>query len=195
MYGRYFIMVLVILGSIFSSIAYFPYVNAISFKNDYMLYIYGSKTCPHCHSLANYLIDNEMVFTWFWIEDEENFNYLKRIASDFDLTRGTPTVIVYSSGKPVAIVVGAVLNDDFWRRIIDNPSNVLKIYLGESLIKEVQIPQDFQEKYIAIHTASYDEVKAFAKGAEPIDIVNYIPTIIILMILVGMVIVVMKGRR
>ena len=170
-------------------------VFSLSFNNDYMLYVYGSKSCPHCHRLANYLIDRNMAFTWFWIEDKDNFNYLKRISEDFGITRGTPTVIVYSGGKPVAIIVGAVLNDNFWKNVIDKPANALRIYIGESLTREIPIPQDFDSKYIAVKAASFDDVRTYAKGAEPTDIIEYLPTIILLIILVSMVVVIMKGRK
>lgn len=160
-------------------------IYAIEFSNDYMLYVYGSRSCPHCHTLANYLIDRGMTFTWFWIEDQDNLDNFKALARDLDISQGTPTVIVYVNGRPSAIVLGAITDDNFWRNIIDNPGSSLKIFYGDTLIKEIPIPKNFTEKYISATPASYEDVRSYAKGVEARNLLEFLPTFILLAILVG----------
>ena len=163
---------------------------AIDFTNDYMLYVYGSRSCPHCHTLANYLIDKEMAFTWFWIEDKDNLDVLKNMVEDLEISQGTPTTVVYVNGKPVAIVLGAITEDSFWKNIIDNPSNSLRIFYGDKLIKEIPVPSNFTQKYIAKNPASYDDVKTYAKGSAETNPFEYLPTIILIALLIGAVILI-----
>ncbi len=167
---------------------------SLDFTNDYILYVYGSRSCPHCHTLANYLIDNELAFTWFWIEDEENLNVLKSLVEDLDITQGTPTTIVYVGDRPAAIVLGAITEDSFWENIVNNPGENLKVFYGDRLIKEMPIPNSFTDKYIAKNPASYEDVYSYAKGTSQGDPLEYIPTIILIALLIGAILLVYMRR-
>lgn len=173
----------------------FSMVYPSDFTGDYVLYVYGSRSCPHCHTLANYLIDKDLKFTWFWIEDEENLNVLKALVRDLNITQGTPTTIVYVDNRPTAIVLGAIVEDSFWKNIIDNPSENLRIYYGDKLIREIPIPSGFTEKYIPKNPASYDDIYSYAKGTTQEDPLEYLPSLILIAVLIGAVILIYLRRR
>lgn len=165
-----------VLVFIASQLIFIP-VYGLEVSNNYMIYVYGSKTCPHCMTLAKYFIENNVEFTWFWIDDEENLDALRSLVNDIDITEGTPTSIVYVNGDPVAIVLGAITEDGFWESIINNPTETLKIYYGDKLFKEVITPEDFTNKYIGGSPASLDDLKELVIEPEADTSTDYIPTI------------------
>lgn len=176
----YILLLLILYSNLIQSI------NSIELKNNYMMYVYASRSCPHCLTLANYLIDNNIEFKWFWIEEEENLEKLRILVDEMDIAEGTPTTIVYIDGEPRAIVLGAITEDKFWENLINNPTDSLRIFYGDKLVKEMPIPTNFTDKYISTLTAPYDDVLRYAKGdtveSNPIE---FLPTLILIALLIG----------
>lgn len=175
-----------VLVFIISQLIFTP-VYGLEVSNNYMIYVYGSKACPHCMTLAKYFIENSVEFIWFWIEDAENVDALKSLIKDIDIAEGTPTSIVYVNDMPVAIVLGAITEDRFWENIINNPSESLKIFYGNQLLKEVIIPNDFTEKYIAKNPTSLEDLKDLVIDSEVETPINYFPTIAIAAVLIAII--------
>ena len=163
-------------------------------SENYMIYVYGERTCPHCKTQAKYLVDKGFRFTWFWVSDEENSRYLDRIAADFEIVSGTPTMVVFVDGEPVAIIVGVVTNDRFWERVLNMDGRSLRIFYGETLMKEVIAPKDFRERYIAPNPTDEADILSYAGRPPTPDIGEYIPTIILIAVVVGLGIAFLRLR-
>ncbi len=172
-----------------------PAVNGLELENNYTLYIYGWRQCPHCHDLANYIIEKNLNFTWFWIEEEVNNNLLKRLSNDYDFQAGTPTVVLVVNGKPEAIIVGAVLEDSFWKKLINNPNGKLEVYIGMSL-KSVDIARaDFFDNYLSGIPTTYEDVLEYAGKGRPFYILEYLPTIVLLLVISSVTIAFLWRRK
>ncbi len=170
-------------------------VSGLEVENNYTLYVYGWRPCPHCHDLANYIIENNMNFTWFWIEEEVNNNLLKRLATDYDFQAGTPTVVLVVNGKPEAIVIGAVLEDNFWERLINNPNGKLEVYIGTSL-KSVNIARvTFFDDYLSGVPTTYEDVLEYSGKGRPFYIFEYLPTIVLLLVISSVTIAFLWRRK
>ncbi len=192
-YSPIYILVLMILTSLtFFAI---PSVSGLELENSYTLYVYGWRQCPHCHDLANYIIEKNLNFTWFWIEEEVNNNLLKRLSTDYDFQAGTPTVVLVVNGRPEAIVVGAVLEDNFWEKLMNNPNGKVEVYIGMSL-KSVDIARaDFFENYLSGVPTTYEDVLEYAGKGRPFYILEYLPTIVLLLVISSVTIAFLWRRK
>jgi len=189
--NKYKILASTLLQIIFLNGVVYP----IELQNDYTLYIFGWRDCPHCKDLAQYIVDKNMTFKWFWIEDEENADNLKRLANLIGENPGTPTVLVVVNGVPEAIVVGAVTEDRFWEYVINNPDEKVQVYIIQSLKSVITLPRDAINDYFSGPEAPTEEIVEYAYGPRPFYIYEYLPTIVLLLIISGVTIAFFWRRK
>ncbi len=172
-------------------------VTSLELENEYTLYIFGWRECPHCFDLAQYIVENNMTFKWYWIEERENAEGLRRLATSYEFSAGTPTVVVVVNGKAEAIVVGAVLEDRFWEKVINEPDGRLQVFIGQSLksVKPSITEETLVENFFTGPEASFSEVVEYAGKERPFYILEYLPTIVLLLIISGVTVAFFWRRK
>ena len=116
--------------------------------------IYGSVNCPYCRALHSFLLDNNYNVIFRDVGEYSNREDFFNLVTILNLEPSVPLSIVFNKeGYITAIVVGAVLEKDFWNTLLNKEFKCrIEVYLGEykGIIKNIDIISRINK--IVLHT-------------------------------------------
>lgn len=116
--------------------------------------IYGSVNCPYCRALHVFLLDNKYNVIFRDVGEYNNREDFFNLVTILNLEPSVPLSIVFNKeGYITAIVVGAVLEKDFWNTLLNKEFKCrIEVYLGEykGIIKNIDIISKIHK--IVLHT-------------------------------------------
>ena len=128
---------------------------------DTVFYTYGLTTCPHCRKLHDFYDNSEFkdsyVFCYIDEHSECSSNYRALVHRIYNLTSSSEiqshlayvpfTVILKNNTYILGIVVGSVLDRDFWFNLAcKEPSSEIPVYSGRSEIGVLVANTTIQEE-------------------------------------------------
>ncbi len=105
--------------------------------------IYGSVNCPYCRALHGFLLDNNYNVIFREVGEYNNREEFFNLVAILNIEPSVPLSIVFNKeGYITAIVVGAILEKDFWNTLLNKEFKCsIEVYLGEyrGVIKNIDI--------------------------------------------------------
>ncbi len=116
---------------------------SLATSNEYVFYIYGDPSCPHCRAMKKFFTDEYGSSHVYFCNAASNTTCQERFI-DLSIKIGSrgwvPTILVVEDCKTKAIVIGEVRDKGFWDKLLAAPiTNNITVYMGESPIENITV--------------------------------------------------------
>ncbi len=185
------IFIVIILLSLTTSLIVIAYSSTTSSGN-YVFYIYGDPSCPHCSALKQFLTKtygSSHVYFCNVAANSSCTNHFLELSVAIASKGWIPTTLVVVDCKTTGIVIGEVEDKGFWDKLLSSkPSNNITVYMSTEAWEAITVKNNtlFTSKYAPaicrFKTTSQPGNVTVSWRRKP-SIIDVLPSLIILSLL------------